>query len=394
MKLVKRVIMASSNDKSILIICFSDLLRDPRVYRQIIFLKEEYRVIAAGWNDPLCDGIKFVRLAINTGNKNYFIKIYNRLKLLFHQFDSYYWTQKVNRHAYKKLVKLDYDIILANDLAALPLATRLATDKKAKLIYDAHEYSPREFEDNLKWRIVWQKYTQYLCKKYLKETDAMLTVCDGIAKEYHKHFAVDPIVITNAPFYQDLAPGEVATKIKIIHHGAAIPGRKLELMIELMDNLDDRFTLDLMLIDNDKKYFEFLKNKASKNDCIRFIEPVAMPQIAEVINNYDIGLFILDGVNFNWRFALPNKLFEFVQGRLMVFIGPSVEMAKYVEKYNLGIVALNFNLENMANVLNSLSFEEVYKFKQNSHKYAYELSANENKEKLMALVKAILVNKK
>ena len=44
-------------------------------------------------------------------------------------------------------------------------------------------------------------------------------------------------------------------------------------------------------------------------------------------------------INFNNKLALPNKLFDYVQARLGVLIGPSPEMVHYVEEYDLGEVA-------------------------------------------------------
>ena len=50
-----------------------------------------------------------------------------------------------------------FDVILANDAEVLPLAARLAREQGARLVFDAHEYAPRELEDNLKWRIFFQR---------------------------------------------------------------------------------------------------------------------------------------------------------------------------------------------------------------------------------------------
>lgn len=391
---IKEFKVKNNSKKKILVLCFSDLSRDPRVYRQIIALKDEYQVIAAGFKDPLVEDADFVRLA-DIVNRNLLDRLFKLIKIKLHLYVSYYWSKWTIIAAYNKLKSVDFDLILANDLDALPLAVRLSQEKNAKLIYDAHEYSPREFENSFRWRLLWQRYKAYLCKAYLPMAHATITVCDGIAKEYNKNFGVDAIVITNAPFYNDLLPQDVAKdQIKIIHHGGAMPGRKLELMIDLMSKLDGRFTLDLMLVYDDRKYFDFLKQKAAHNNKIKFVDPVAMPEIAAKINNYDIGVFILKGVNFNWEMALPNKLFEFIQARLMVAIGPSVEMAKYVNKYNLGIVAPDFSPEIMAKMLNALTSEQILAFKNNSHKAAYELSADTNKEKLLAIVKNTLMDHK
>ena len=105
-----------------------------------------------------------------------------------------------------------------------------------------------------------------------------------------------------------------------------------------------------------------------------------MKQIVETINQFDIGLYILEPYSFNGLMALPNKFFEFVQGRLAIAIGPSPEMMRLVNKYNLGIVSDDYSPQTMAKLLNNLSAEKIQFFKEQSNRSAYELSSMKNDE--------------
>lgn len=374
--------------RNILILCFSELHKDPRVYRQILAIKDSYNVVAAGWSSPQIKKVTFIPIFKFYNSK--IKKILNLIQLKLQLFDSYYWMNKNYREAFQKLKATDVDLILANDIESLPIAVKLAELKKCKLIYDAHEYTPREFENSWRWRFFYQKYKTYLCKKYLPKVDIMLTVCQGIAEEYHKQFNVKPIVITNAPPFQNLTPSIVdKNKIRIIHHGAAMAERNLELSIQLAKHLDSRFELTFMLVGNNS-YLQELKQLAKGYPNVNFIDSVPMPQIAETINKYDIGLFILPQNNFNYTMALPNKFFEFIQGRLMIAIGPSPEMAKYTTKYDLGILTKTFNPEEMARELNNLTIEQIQQFKANADKYAYELSFEMNKKYMTNIIKQVL----
>ena len=78
----------------------------------------------------------------------------------------------------------------------------------------------------------------------------MTTVCHGIAKEYQKNFGVSAGVVYNAPKYQPISPiKSQEDKIRLVHHGVALESRCIELMIEMVSYLDDRFTLDFYLVD-------------------------------------------------------------------------------------------------------------------------------------------------
>ena len=47
-------------------------------------------------------------------------------------------------------------------------------------------------------------------------------------------------------------------------------------------------------------------------------------------------------VNFNHIHAFPNKFFEFIQARLALVIGYSLEMIEIVKKYQIGVIAKSF----------------------------------------------------
>ncbi len=221
--------------------------------------------------------------------------------------------------------------------------------------------------------------------------DKMITVSDGIAIEYFKNFNIKPGVVTNACFYVDIKTSDIDSEhIKLIHHGGATPSRKIELMIKMMDYLDKRFTLDLMLLNTSPDYLKKLKHIANNKDNIRFIKPIPMRKVVYYINEYDIGIYILEENSFNNKYALPNKLFEFIQAKLAVAIGPSLEMAKIVKKYNCGIVASDFKPETMAKELNKLTKDEINYYKYQSDKASQELSAERNLQKFTHIVASLL----
>lgn len=380
-----------SKNKSILVISFSLLSSDPRVYRQLKFLQEtEYSITAVGFDDPEIEKIDFIP-AFKDSNKRLVERVGNVVNLKLKRFDQYYWSSKTVEDIFKVLALKNYNLIITNDMNTLPLAVRLASESGASLLLDAHEYQPRQFDDRWLFRFFFQDYWDYICRKYLPNTDAMFTVCQGIAKEYYDVYGIDCNVLTNAPFYESLTPSNVSdTDVRMIYHGFLNSSRKIENMIYLMDLLDDRFTLDLMVIPNQKGYLENIEKLVSSRERIKFRDPVPMPQISKTLNEYDIGLFLLWPESFNYRMALPNKLFEYIQGCLAVAIWPSQEMARVVHEYNCGVVSDDFTLESMAKVLNNLSTEEIKKFKENSRIASPHLCAEKNRDILLDTVASLI----
>jgi len=377
--------------KSIVVITFTNLKNDARVKRQINALKEKYQVTVACLEADLTDGYDIVLL--KKQNLTLTRKFTIGLFLLSKQFKPALQLLYPYFYLTKNLSEKKIDFVIANDIESLPLAFEIADQKKCKVMFDAHEYAPRHFEDKWVWRLFFQPLNVYLCKKYIHRTSVMTTVGRGLANEYEKYFHVKPVVITNANHYFNLPPSPVnEKKIRLVHHGIATPSRKLELMIEMMDYMDERFSLDMYLVTLDfgsaktKNYPQQLQALAKRNSRIRILPPIKSEDIVVTINEYDMGIFLIPPINFNYENTLPNKLFDFIQARLAIAIGPTPEMAEIVNHFNLGIVAEDFSAAKLAEKLNSITSDQLKIFKQNSSTAALELNAEKNQKTILNLV--------
>jgi hypothetical protein len=376
--------------KRILILSFSPLKSDPRVYRQIIFLKDDYELIAAGFSDPEIDGVQFT--AIEQKHSSLIKRLGTVLKLKTGRYEDFYWSMHSVKSAWFRLKSIRCDLIIANELSSLPLALELSKASKAKVFLDAHEFTPREFDNNPIWRFIFKEFWEYICFKYLPHISVMTSVCGGIAEEYSRLYGVKCEVMNNAPFFVNQEVSEVVGgHIRLVHHGGIHRSRKLENMISLIDHLDERFFLDFVLVpDNDLGYFTELQKKASTKERIIFRDPVPMTEIPCRLNEYDMGIYFLDPKGFNNKLALPNKFFEFIQARLGICIWPGPEMARIVETHGLGIVSDGFSVESAAAQLNALTTEDVVRFKQNSDLAAGVYCAEKNQDKLVGIVDELI----
>jgi hypothetical protein len=160
-------------------------------------------------------------------------------------------------------------------------------------------------------------------------------------------------------------------------------------MIEAMRLLDDGFVLNLMLMGSDRAISR-LKSAARGDSRIRFLPPVPMQDIPRVANAHDVGLFLLEPRTPNQRHVLPNKLFEFIQARLAIVIGPSPDMAAVVREWGCGAVTGDFTPAALAATLDSLDADDIARMKRRSHAAADELCAEKNEQRLLDLVGGLL----
>ncbi len=352
-----------------LVLSFSRIASDPRVLRQIRSLSVRFDLTVLGFG-PAPDGhLNYVEVP---SQRDLWDRAVQGATLGLRMYEHCYWSAPRVRAAERLLHGKQFDVVVANDIHAMPLARKVA--KGAGVLLDAHEFAPTEFSDRIVWRLLFQPYVEYLCRRYIPTADAMTTVADGIAEQYRVELGASPTVVYSAPPFADLQPVSPAPdRIRLIHHGAALPSRKLEDMIELAGALDERFTLDLMLTLGEPAYLDRLKALAARTPRVRVIPPVRTAEIVRISNAYDVGLYILPPASVNARYALPNKFFEFIQARLAVAIGPSPEMKRLVEKYECGIVAHTFDVKEMAARLTALNGAELARLKENASRAAREL---------------------
>jgi glycosyltransferase involved in cell wall biosynthesis len=371
--------------KRILILAYTDLSKDPRPLKQIKLLRDDYEVYSVG---AVPNGAE--KMFYNLPKPHFISRIF-RLVFLKLGFKNYYYWDKNKKELVSKLQGIKFDLIIVHEIILAPLAFKIKQNT-TKMLLDAHEYTPKQYEDDFFWKFFLQKYLINLLQKYLSKFDYILTVGEFIAREYEKKFRVKVNVITNAADFYELKPKNLKEedKIQIIHHGVAAPNRNLELLLNLANILDDRFQVNLMLVvpSSSVLYYRKLQKRANKK--VKFLSPVPYSEIITTLSKFDIGIIFYPFTGFNIQYSLPNKFFEFIQARIMLAIGPSPEMESLVEKYSLGIVSETFCVHDIAEKIMNLKQHDINNYKKNVDNVAYKLSSEVNKLKLKEIIKNLL----
>jgi hypothetical protein len=384
--------------KKVFIFCESDPNKEPRVIRTIEALTSKYEITVCGYlpykNFSFFDLGKFIeRKKLVTFHLKYPALIRKPisafLNLTYYKKSENILNPFLNiQKATGALNSLSPNVIICHGLGFLQLCTHLKTSEK-KLVLNAHEYYPAEFEDKPEWKELGEKYTHVLSKCSAK-IDLLFAVNETIGARYKKEFNIPFVEITNATDHEaDLRPAPVTEPVRIVHHGVALVNRKIEIMIEAVLKSTIACELHLILVPTEREYFEKLISKYSSNKRIIFSDTVAVKQISKHLNQFDLGLFYLEPVNYNWKHALPNKLFEFVQARLAVMISPNPDMKKIVEQYELGWVTKDFSIGSLVDSINSVSVKKIEYYKNNSQRYSKELSSIKTKQMMLESVEQL-----
>lgn len=285
------------------------------------------------------------------------------------------------KYAKEKLKGRQYHAVVANDARALPLA--FAVNQGAPVWADLHEWAPEERTHVTSWRLFVKPLMVHACKKYLPRTTATTTVGGEIAKLYEQHFGISPKLMRNAPNFVELSPSPTdSDRIRLVHSGGAVFGRNLEALIDVAKELEDKVTLDLYLVpaNDGGKYMAELKARAEGTTNVTFHDPVAPSELPATLNQYDVGAYWIPPYNTNARLALPNKLFDFIQARLALAVGPTLEMVNIVNEYDIGVVSGSFELDDIVKSVASLDHDKVREFKSRCDQAARDLNFEKEAE--------------
>ncbi|MBI9114762.1 glycosyltransferase [Sanguibacter suaedae] len=344
----------------ILCISLSPLRSDARVLRQLSVLASHGHVTSVGFG-PAPDGVD-EHLRVADGAATLPQTPRGVVRLALRRFRAAELEAPAVRHALELLEGRTFDLVVANDARVLDLAHAVAARSGAPVWADMHEWAPEERTHVTSWRLLVAPFMTHLCRTYLPRSGAVTTVCGSIADLYREHFGVDAAVMRNSSPWKDLRPSDVSPDVvRLVHSGAAIHGRALETMIDATLELGERYTLDLYLVPGGDggKYLRALQARAAGCDRIRFRDPVAPADLPSTLNAYDVGVFWIPPTHTNARLTLPNKFFDYVQARLAVAVGPTVEMANLVERYRLGVVSEDFSVAACVASLRSLDVAAV-----------------------------------
>ena len=353
----------------------NDLSTDQRVDKVCKTLQKcEFEVVLVGRQKK--DSQKLANRSYST----------NRLQLLFEKEAIFYAEFNIRLFFYLLFNKSD--LLIANDLDTLLPNFLVSKIKRIPLVYDSHEYfcGVPELENNHLAHKVWLTIEKWIFP-HLKY---VFTVNNSIANLYKKQYNVDVKVVRNIPLRREKIITKTKTELGltdnrkiILLQGAGINvDRGVEELIEAMQWINNA----LLLIIGAGDVIEDLKLQAVKlnlSNKILFIPKLPFEELFNYTVHADLGLTLDKDTNINYRFSLPNKLFDYINAGIPVLSSNLIEIRNIIETYNIGEILQNHQPKDIAQHINKMLADELkmLEYKKNTHIAADELCwENEEKE--------------
>jgi len=308
-------------NKKIIVSVTNDLVSDNRVHKVCgSLVKTGFSVVLVG---RILPGSQIV------DGRNYLTK---RFQLLFKSGALFY--AEYNFRLFLFLLFSKFDVLLANDLDTLTANFLVSKIKSKPLVYDSHEYFTEvpELINRPKTQRIWE----WLERRMVPQVKHAYTVCNSIANIYKEKYGTDFKVVRNIPKAREIRPtdNQVTDKI-ILYQGAVNIGRGLKQAILAMKWIENAKLI--IAGDGDiKQQLEALTKKEKLQEKVEFTGRLPIDELAKLTSQAHIGLSIEEDLGLNYRFALPNKLFDYIQAQVPVLITSLPEMTAIVEQYNIG----------------------------------------------------------
>lgn len=286
-----------------------------------------------------------------------------RMRLWFRKKAAFY--AELNVRLFWRLLFSRADLYYANDLDTLPANALAAAIRRKPLVYDSHEFFTEVPE--IQGRQWVKKTWAFLERTCIGRAEVVLTVNPSIARLLEQSYALQKVhVVRNVP--DAAAPRELHSRAALdlpegvhllILQGSGINvDRGAE---ELFEAVALTSGVHLLVVGSGDA-LPGLKQRAKGADLegkITFKPRMPYRDMMAYTAAADLGLSLDKDTNLNYRYSLPNKVFDYVAAGIPVLVSDLVEVRRFVESHDLGVVASRLEPRYLADLVHATLSDEA-----------------------------------
>lgn len=344
----------------------NDVTNDRRVLRTAHYLAEQGHQVCIV-------GRKLCKNETTASNDAFQIK---RMRLLFKTGVCFYAEFSIR--LFITLLFTRFDTVTANDLDTLLPCFIIAKLRRKKIVYDSHELFTEvpELQTRPRVRAVWLRIERSI----VPQINHTSSVCQSIAHYYTQRYQQQVSVIRNVPLrcnklpHAAPIPNAFRKKKLILYQGTFNAMRGIEQAIEAMQWIDSAV---LMLVGYGPLEIKLreLTQQLHLEQSVWFVGRIAPEHLYAYTQLAHIGLSIELDYGLNYRYALPNKMFDYIQCHVPSLVSRLPEMQQIIEKYHIGYLLESHNPKQIATQLTQIINNEAEWLlkRENCKKAALEL---------------------
>ncbi|WP_462317145.1 glycosyltransferase [Marinilabilia sp.] len=312
---MKRIIITTSNN----------LVFDNRVHKiTLSLIKLGFGVLKTGRNYPE------IKPTIKRPGSEKLFNLPFKTGPLFYLF--------LNIYTFFYLLNQKFDLIWAVDMDTLPAARMAGISKRKPVVFDSHEYFSESPE--LKERKLVKNIWRYLEKKFIPGSDLFFTVSPGLVKLYKENLGIKFTLLRNLPlknqYYQPPLLNSDSSPT-ILYQGSLNLGRGIAQTIEAMKFLPGYKFIIVGRGDCTSELMALTKRLQLQNQ-VEFVGAVPFEELPNYQQGVLLGMCIHENIGLNYYYALPNRLFDYMQAGIPVLCNGFPDMKEIVLNHNTGLI--------------------------------------------------------
>lgn len=246
-----------------------------------------------------------------------------------------------------------YDIVYAHDLHSAYPAQTIARKQGAKILYDVHDLTIETINQGFPETAPLHKRVKYALAKwvmrtaatrweraFIRKADLVLAPTESWLGHLRECYGIaGGLVVPNFPEYREVQRTERlhydaglprATRIAL-YHGSLGRGRYLQEIVRSAEHLAEGNAL--VLVGNGPLLPEL---KAVAPPKVRFLDFVPYDELLPLASAASLGLILIDHINLSKKYALANKLTEYMASGVAVLGSDSPENRRILTDADAG----------------------------------------------------------
>ncbi|MCX6239623.1 MAG: glycosyltransferase family 4 protein [Bacteroidia bacterium] len=323
-------------------------------------------------------------------NRSYNI---HRLEMIFRSGGLFHFEYNIRLFLYA--IKGKYDVLVANGLDTIPGIGLTAFLKRKPFIYDSYDLFTESAE--MIGRPFVRRFWQMTERCLIRKARRVYTISESISEILRSKYRINVGLVRNTPEFKSIKnfPPEyrlVHEGLKVlIYQGAVNRGRGLEMIISAMKYLPEAM-LFIVGDGEEEENLEKLVSQTKLYNRVIFYGRVQFEELKFLTMQADLGLSAEEDICLNYRYSLPNKLFDYIHAGIPVLVSGLPEMKKIVLEQQIGQIIVDRSPEKLAAKIRKMLFDDelVKLWRTNAAATAKEFNWCKEKNRLIEIYEEFL----